>query len=104
MQAKMAYHNSYLNISVVAFPLQVPILLVTGLQEQPPPHLHEMCWTNGARNYTEIGHTGCISKSPRKGLGSQIGVKGLRAHLFPKQKILTPFELPTLEHTLNDPF
>lgn len=30
---------------------------------QPLPTWREMCRTNGSRNYTEIGHTGWISKS-----------------------------------------
>lgn len=34
-----------------------------GHGRNPLPTWREMCRTNGSRNYTEIGHTGWISKS-----------------------------------------
>lgn len=60
------------HLFVVTFHLWVPATSLSPSCElwdcrrswpQPFPTWREMCRTNGSRNYTEIGHTGWISKS-----------------------------------------
>ena len=60
------------HLFVVIFHLWVPATSLSPSCElwdcrrswpQPLPTWREMCRTNGSRNYTEIGHTGWISKS-----------------------------------------
>lgn len=66
---------------------------------RPLPTWREMRPTSASRNYTEIGHTGKISKSSAlvKATVAQEGVKGLQAHLFPKQIFFSLFEVTTLK-------